>query len=329
MKDFIAKRACNQFFEIMQDFKEGLTEHEFTTAENEKHKLFFRTFNDTSSTHSKEQVITEFRTTLMTPLAKGCAKYAKAVQSITSEPAVVYHAVHYNDSNACEMSSPLFKALSIAEMTGGSDSPLKDAEKRVVWDYLKELSKLAFDAARISYPVVPSPTEIAENISKRKNEKKTESAVLNQSVQEIWSKLCDSRQLTQENKNISVLLAGMRSTDADVAARTPSAEEEFMTTFPYFRDTTPFSANEWDMISKAKALATMENAIPSNMMKGIEHMASRLCEDIQNGKASLSDINVETIGKEVLQGVSREDVNMFASNIDKLLPAITSMQQRQ
>ena len=73
------------------------------------------------------------------------------------------------------------------------------------------------------------------------------------------------------------------------------------------------------------ALHTMEASIPTDMMHGIESVANQLVQDIASGKASMDSLDVESIGQKVLSGVSRRDVQAFATNIDKILPAIGSM----
>ena len=62
-------------------------------------------------------------------------------------------------------------------------------------------------------------------------------------------------------------------------------------------------------------------------MRGIETMAQKLMSDMGSSGTDLSGLNPQTIGEEVLSSVSKEDVQAFAQNIDKLLPAIQMMQQ--
>ena len=69
----------------------------------------------------------------------------------------------------------------------------------------------------------------------------------------------------------------------------------------------------------------MKNAIPSNMMSGIERVASSLVRDINSGKMDFASLDVEKIGEQVLQGVGEGDVNDFANSLDKILPALQSM----
>ena len=69
----------------------------------------------------------------------------------------------------------------------------------------------------------------------------------------------------------------------------------------------------------------MESAIPGNMMRGIESVASQLVSDITAGRATMGEIDVEDIGQRVLSSVSTRDVQDFTKNIDKILPAIQNM----
>ena len=65
----------------------------------------------------------------------------------------------------------------------------------------------------------------------------------------------------------------------------------------------------------------MERAIPGNMMRGIESVASRLVQDINCGKTNLSQLNIEEIGQQVLSQVDQTDISSFAQNLDKIIPA--------
>ena len=66
----------------------------------------------------------------------------------------------------------------------------------------------------------------------------------------------------------------------------------------------------------------MEAAIPPNMLRGIEGVASRLAQDIVAGKADLGSLDIEALGQQVLAGVDTADVDSFADNLDKILPAL-------
>ena len=61
-------------------------------------------------------------------------------------------------------------------------------------------------------------------------------------------------------------------------------------------------------------------------MAGIETVANKLMQDLSSGKADLSSLSMESIGQQVLAGVSQEEMAQFASNIDKIMPALGSLQ---
>ena len=72
-------------------------------------------------------------------------------------------------------------------------------------------------------------------------------------------------------------------------------------------------------------LCVMNQAIPSNMMRGIERVASQLMSGIQDGSTDLANLDVEKIGQQVLNDVAEDDVGEFAKNLDNILPALQGM----
>ena len=81
----------------------------------------------------------------------------------------------------------------------------------------------------------------------------------------------------------------------------------------------------WDILQRIAALTAMDAAIPQDMMSGIESVANKLVMDLQQGKADLGSLDVETIGQQVLSQVSQEDIASFANNMDKIIPALERM----
>ena len=89
--------------------------------------------------------------------------------------------------------------------------------------------------------------------------------------------------------------------------------------------TDPPSEEEWDCLNKMIGLSTMKSAIPSNMMDGIENVANKLVEDLAAGKTDISSLNIDSIGQQVLAGVSADEMSNFANNIDKIMPALGNL----
>ena len=310
MKDRLSIRATNNFFDVLVDLQEGLGENRIPCA------WVSKAVRETDSPHEKKkEFVEQWMNEMQKPLVKGSAKYRTAVSSILGGPATVYHALKYRDAASMEEASSFFKEMQTARCA---------CIGFVFWEYMDEMTEHAFTAARSTAPRVPGSDEIANDISKRKREKQKEEAVLGQGAYDTFCELYRSRDLTPPDiecfqKSIKTLIdKGVTSS----ACKARECEEGILGTF---KELKPLNDDDWDAFTKMFALCTMETAIPGNMMKGIEEVASQLVNDITSGKASMDSLNVEDIGNRVLSGVSSSDVQAFSQNIDKILPAIQNM----
>ena len=91
---------------------------------------------------------------------------------------------------------------------------------------------------------------------------------------------------------------------------------------PRAEDGSTSPAFDWDALERAISLGAVSEAVPASMMGGIEDAAQRLAKKIASGDASLETLDMEAIGREVLSGVSEEDMTSFADNVEKLMPAL-------
>lgn len=62
--------------------------------------------------------------------------------------------------------------------------------------------------------------------------------------------------------------------------------------------------------------AAVGDNIPTKMMGKIENLATRLADDIVNGRANLSNMNLDELGQEVLSQCDEKDMSDFAQNIN-------------
>ena len=109
--------------------------------------------------------IESFATELRTPLTRGCAKYARAVHSITDSPAVVYHARCV--PRLCRRARRVHSSLEEINLT--TKLPTLSVENRdIFWQYVTELSQLSLDYVKEPYPQVPTVDAIAANIHTRR-----------------------------------------------------------------------------------------------------------------------------------------------------------------
>ena len=284
-------------------------------------------------------------TTMREPLKKGSAKYLKAVESLTGETATVYHAFSYRDSVAvyASTSSQTLLELGLDEklLSGAFDA----SSKAVFWEYIDELNRTAYagvgknsDLAKV--PVVPSREEIHADITKRKNASSSSlgnKESLSQGVHESLSKIFKKRangaappepnELCKRVSNTSEGVLGDKTVRELCQARDESGFAAFVHGLD--KDATwhceSIDSEEWETVNQCIGLSTMHSSIPPQMMRGIENVANKLAKDMMEGKTSLSDLNVDAIGQQVLSGLGSEDISDFANNMDKILPALGGM----
>lgn len=212
---------------------------------------------------------------LCQPLQKGCAKYARAVQSITGTPATVYHALMYHDITAACASCDMFDTLDLPAKL--SSSSLAEKERLVFWQYIDELNRHAHDAMRATPVRVPTTEDIAADIQRRKASTAGDApapGVVHQGLGDVWKRLCEARQVgSAEIESVAPRLKaffeahagaveGFRNKDESTQCAFLSAFEEL--------GTEAFNAEQWGLADKIAGLVKMESSIPDNMMRGIE-----------------------------------------------------------
>ena len=89
----------------------------------------------------------------------------------------------------------------------------------------------------------------------------------------------------------------------------------------------PYTPDQISVVERMRNLVTMDDSIPSDMMKGIEAVASKLVNDINSGRCDMANLDLESIGQQVISGVTDDDMTKFASNLDKIIPALQKAHQ--
>lgn len=324
MKDIFAQRAVDSFWSLMHDFGAALKET-FPDCEETKDWVLWSDNVIGTDPDKRLKGIETWYETMSTPLAKGCAKYAKAVQSITDAPTTVYHAVAYRDAEAAHATASVLKPLDFP----GKMKTLKGEERDVFWQYLSELNAHAYGALRRACPAVPTSDEIAKDIAKRRSQASaskslettlTGSGNFEKSIEDGWKKLCASRGVAAAFDGVVAKLEAFAidGSATDLEARSRLVLDRFSDEL----GARPLTQDEWVQFESVHQLCTMHSAIPTEMMRGIESVANGLVEEVANGKASLETLDIEAIGQKVLSQVSSHDISSFASNLDKILPAL-------
>lgn len=321
MQDIFSTRSRAQFVETLSAFLDSMA---VAFPECDTTRAWIEGMRTRAA--DPDRCCLDWREDAERPLPRGSAKWQKAVASIVDGSAVVYHAVAYRDAPALEKASTVLEGLGIAARV----ERLGEDDRTIFWEYLDELYLNAYRSARPRGrpPRVPTTDEIRSDIAARRQRRgaappETDAAVLTQGVSEAWQKLCTARGVAFTEDAARLHEVAARHTDAVALckARDAAFAAEVLASFPDLGEE-PFDETQWEALERAVALATMETSIPSNMMRGIEDVASRLAQDIADGKTDLASLDVEAIGKSVLAGVSSEEVAAFAQNVDRILPAL-------
>jgi hypothetical protein len=330
MKPVTSQRTQEEFWQVMDDFLESL-EGAFPSCPSTKEWCLWYNNIVKNSAEKKGEGVRKWYEAMETPLVKGSAKYSKAVLSITGKPVTVYHAVAYKDVDAIATSSPFLNDLDLHGKLKGPDS-LGEEDRKIFWDYMSELNILSYRCARQESPKVPTPDEIDKDIAQRK--KATTPSASQNSLATLWTQLCETRggsrpETSDVKERLTSALATPcgTSTVGDLCQK--NDEEGFRKlceVLPEVRGKgTPPDAKQWSALSQIMLMCNIESNVPAPMMKGIESVAMKLADDITSGKTNFADLDLESIGQQVLTNVDPSQIASFAGNIDKLMPLLSQM----
>lgn len=317
MKSSFETRTLDNFWTCCREFGESLVE-QFPECAESKDWMLWITNVVGEDVERRRTGVQKWLDSMNAPLKKGSAKYIKAVQSITKSPALVFHAVSYRDADAVHESCEELRNLDLPKKLKSFD----EETLKYFWKHLQEINRLAYAIKDVSLPTVPTPEEIAEDIRVRRGNK--QEPIVHQGLADIWKQLCEKREAVVPTSLDTIAVFVTQCATPNVLNAVQRRDDEDVWT-AFELGTSPGTSEQWTLLEKALSLSTLESNIPAPMMRGIENVASKLMQDMAQGKADFSNLNVEAIGQQVLSGVSESDVASFANNIDKLIPALQRM----
>ena len=345
MSDPFAKIAREQFVDYASMFVDFLAE---IFPEDEACKdavIFLNSVVKNSQSHIDNQH-TAWMKNIKTPLNPKKTKYAKAVERITNEPSVLFHAIMYKDIETCTttLHSPFCATLQIFDKY--ADERMTDEHKTAVWKFIEKLSLAAYEAASETPPTVPTRLEIQENIKSRKEKPaQDDGPSMTRAFQTHMSALYRILDLPDEMTSASdgVIRAEMMKWNEFAKSETsgernsklcqesnPIVIVPLVETFPTLEKLKTLSKIDdkiWRNINQLNGFSAVSENIPTKMMTRIEDVANKLADDIVAGRTDMSSVNLSDIGQQVLAGCDESDMTKFASNIEELLPALQSFHQ--
>jgi hypothetical protein len=273
-------------------------------------------------------------------------KYAKAIERITGENPILLHAANFQDLDAFEDILSLEDVKNIVDLTSlfqkiKSDTMDADNQK-IVWKYIQHLNELCYKYMEKPLPYTPSREQIQKNIQEKMSKKTQENSSMSHAFQTTLAELCQTCAFPDisigNSDHVKELMKKWTNFANDTIQDTKitilcnnkdeSALTHLKTHIPEldFENFVISDPNIWSLVTKLNGYASVDDSIPTNMMGKIENFATKLADDIVNGKADLNNMDLSSIGQEVLAQCDEADMNQFANNIDKLLPALKTFQ---
>ena len=284
-----------------------------------------------------QEDIERWHNAICEPVDPKVAKYAKAVTRIIGETATMFFAVQYKDAVALRRNDAI---TSIAPIPA-SDS----ADRARVWRTLHVMTMLGYAYHTMEPPRVPSPKDIESNIQQFRASKRAHGGKssgksgVGPMQRAFYDKLLETADLLPPQPR-KALVERLHSIPVESHAQLSLS----WSADPFQRRGEPFgkdvltnadvqafeSVSEWSRVEAAlrqlNDLSRVQKNIPTNMLSHIESYATDLAGKITSGDADLSNLNLQTIGEDVLKHCSEEDINGLANNIGSLLPALGSLQ---
>ena len=325
MIDRVARKAKAQFFEVVGDLLAAADE------DASESRAAFRSWatgafgeatKDGALEATKDGTIVDFWAEMDRPLVK--AKYAKAVASVTSGTAVVYHALKYKDVAAIRRASTfLCSAFPPADVSTNGEE-VDD----LVWEYLCELADAAAQFCKKQTPRVPETEELQQDIERRRataSAAKDKGQALREGAYRSVEAVCKSLSLPFDMSAAEFWDAIARVASSveldEISAHSHAAKLAFANEFPTLFPSNATEENAkvmWSELEQAFAVRSVEQAIPVDMMKGIEEVANSIITD----NVDLTKLDMHDVGQRVLQKAKRKDIEAFAKNLDKIVPAM-------
>ena len=309
-----------------------------------------------------DRILRQWHGYLLTPLDEASVKYAKPVNRILAQRGVeggctMYHAFAYGDvDSAAGEGNPLARYINLSEiLADASFADSRDATLR----YLREINKAVYACLDEAPPVCPSRPEIAEEIRRHREEAAeapaaVEGITMNGTIREVMLQLAGlSEQAGGDPETIKAIrdeasprdwvqewhevmrepgeghatlyeACSQEAYGALAAAVSPESLPGKLR-LPELLEAHPEEAKA--LLSQVNVLTQVHGNMPGSMRNRIEETAQRLAGQIMNGEASLSSLDLNEIGNQVLEGCNPEDLSSLADNIGSLLPELAGNMQ--
>lgn len=254
-------------------------------------------------------------------------QYRKALRRLLSVAPSLYHVVEYKDTN-------LFSDTRVSET-------IRSTLSADDWRLLSSVNAIVRSSLSMEPLRVPSREEIAENIRTHKQTKRQpDSTSVPQAFRASFNSMCNAVGFEEDfdavdDKQLCDRWSAMVTQDMIERCTCHTATDASAWTF--FTHTTDAeklvkvlsSDNDhsvWSLVNSLNNCSKISTHIPGNVMTKIEDMASKLANDIQTGNMKMDQLDLASIGEQVLSGCSSDELSLLTNNIGGLLPVLNNLQ---
>lgn len=302
--------------------------------------------NSAEGCQEDPELVDRFFSSLNEPVGK-TAKYAKAVNRILKgEHPTLFFALEYHDAESLGASDSFRECIPSLPASSG------DPRRARTWQTLRVMARLCYTIKSVEPPRVPDRDEIEANIRQFRAARRAKAAGGGAAGGGASSQGSMQKAFYEKLIEVSQILPGAVGAACRERLHAIPVQEHAdlcvrWSEDPYVSRNAPFGGStftrderaaytELDGAKWAQAeaafralndLSSVHRHIPSEMLGTIENYASALAGKITSGETDLANIDLQSIGEDVLRQCSEDDMSQLANSMHQLLPALGSLQQ--
>lgn len=341
MKDIFKEDNKKQFMRLFKIFTDSITEKWPDCQDTKDYKLLFD--NVVMHDENKQTELLDAWYANLTIALSRKVKYTKALERILSNhnmTPTLYHACAYNDIDALDMTSESDALRALGICSKYRENVFDENDKKIFWRYIQELNDITLKYFDSKLLYVPSRAELQANIKSKKNSISNDIPSMHKAFQTSLSSLCSVNKISDISNDIAdeklqsyITRWSQFTQDSVNSTKIPTACSQkdpsvFAKLTEHFPEIVVSNYEDsWNIIVQMNGYSAVGENIPSKMMGKIENIASKLADDIVNGRTDMTSMNLNDIGQQVLSQCDENDVSQFTNNVENLLPALQSFQK--
>lgn len=241
---------------------------------------------------------------------------------------LMFHAYLYGDIETIAENSPGNFSEKL-ELEQKWNDPLLDQESKIaIAMYLNAINETIFIMKDKKIPPAPSRADIQEEIETfQESFENDEQSKLTMIFQIMMSEFVDEIKLDN-----AISMHDWHKAFCDVPDEMLMSHD-----FSIFKDKNlaakMMKANDpnkaWSMANKLVAVTRANASIPKNVQRKIEEIAGNIAVKIQDGTMNLNDINLASLGENVLEQITEDELQHINENMSSLTPLFNDVSMLQ